>query len=210
MEGTFPVPLPNLFVSNGWIFTEFFFIISGFLFAKSCKKYLEKGVSLPQYMVGRMKKIYIPALFATMLDVIVRLVLTIISGQDYGLSVSRIIKTITFSDTLVFNEQPFPSVLWYVHVLMFCYFVYYILLKQNKTIRVAGGVILLFLSWYIAFSDFDYPFIFQNVGRGMFAFLIGIITNIYQESISDKTKYVISIVANVICILIKQVLRLKI
>lgn len=198
--GEFPIKnMPDIFVKNGWLFVEMFFIISGFLFAM-VQKERSQDVSFGSFIKRRIERLYIPALFATLCDVIIRLINTIYTGRDFGLSIQRVIKTLTFSDTLVFNEQPFPSVLWYLHVLFLCYFLFFFIMKRKGYTWWIGRLFLFYLGWYISQANISFPFLYQNIGRGVFAFSIGTFLYDFQNGIQQTKRQRVSIGLLILCV----------
>ena len=165
--------IPSLLVDKGWMFVELFFIISGFLMAYSMKKRMQT-TSLKSFMFSRFDRLLPPILFATLLEITVKVISMLVLNSGSRLSVTEIINSLTFASTYIYNGDPLPSVLWYIHVLILCYFVYYIICRfRRSTVYYVGILALFFFGWVLISQAWDVPFLFSRIGRGYFAFALG-------------------------------------
>lgn len=195
-SGAFPLAwMPDLFTKKGWIFVELFFIISGFLAAASSKHKIPE-TSFKNYVVSKLYRLYPPVLFITLFDVVVRIIGIIATHSTYRLTVFNLIKSLTFASTLIYNEEPFPTVLWYIHVLLLCYLLYFLIAKAKTTTKYYLGVAaLLLLGWALYALQLDLPFLYKNIGRGYFSFAIGLLIFEFQNKASAKCRQTVTVLA---------------
>ena len=189
----FPITwIPDVLVKRGWMFVEFFFIISGYLFAYTQKSRI-CTCDFKTYFLGRLKRLYPSVLFITVFDVLVRFVNMIVNNAGDRLTLASLIKSLTFTSTWIYKEEPFPTVLWYIHVLFLCYLIYYFIAKSKNNTRYLTGVIILFFAgWTMYAKDFSIPFLYKNIGRGYLAFSVGLLLHEFQISASEKTRKTVS------------------
>ncbi len=194
--GNFPLPfIPDIFTFKGWMFVELFFIISGFLFALSnrAKTY---STSFLKYVSARLIRLYPAVLFATMLDVGVRIIGILVTGASYRLTIANLVKSLTFASTLIFGEEPFPTVVWYIHVLFLCYIVYFFIAKLKKDWLYRGFLLIMFaVGLTLYFLNLNIPFLFRNIGRGLLSFALGALICEFQKNATKKTKILVSLIA---------------
>lgn len=212
-SGVFPIEwLPSLFVEKGWMFVELFFIISGFLCAASGKAKI-KGISFKAYLLSRLKRLYPPALFALLLDIIVRIIGIVFTGSGYRLTLFNTIKSLTFTTFIVFGEEPFPTVVWYLHVLLLCYLLYFLIGKaKNNLLYLFGVGTLLILGLSLYLLKLDLPFLYANIGRGYFSFAIGLLIYEFQAAAKEKARTVVTLVfmtLSAICLILSLCFSFK-
>lgn len=200
--GVFPIKwMPAVLVEKGWIFVEFFFIISGFLFAYS-NKYRIRDVEFGNYFKARMKRLYPPVVFALLLDAAVRIVDICLNQGGARLTVENILNTLTFASTWLYNEEPLPTVVWYIHVLLLCYFAYYLIARSKSETRYLLGVTVLFLfGWALYVAELDLPFLYRNIGRGYVAFSVGLLIFEFQNRFSEQTRKKVAVCAMILAAL---------
>lgn len=198
-SGAFPIFwIPSVFVEKGWMFVEFFFIISGFLFAYSQKERI-KTAKFGGYVLARLKRVYPPVLFITVLDVVLRLVQMVINQTGDRLSVSGVLQSLTFATTWIYNGEPFPTVVWYIHVLFLCYLVYYLIGKgKDQSAYLTGVIALAFFGWALYTAKLDLPFLYKNIGRGYLAFSVGLLIHEFQVSVPEHTRKILSYTAAIL------------
>ncbi len=192
-SGKFPLSfMPDVLTRRGWMFVELFFIISGFVCALSYKNKI-KDMHFGKYLGDRIKRLYPSVILITLFDVLVRVVGILATGDSYRLNVFNLIKSLTFATTLVYNEEPFPTVIWYIHVLFLCYLVYFFIAKQKTQTRYILSVIsLLIVGWVLYSQRIEFPFLYRNIGRGYLAFSVGVLICEFQSSASKKAKRIVS------------------
>ncbi len=194
--GNFPLSfIPDIFTFKGWMFVELFFIISGFLFALSnrAKTY---NATFAKYSSARLIRLYPAVFFATVLDVGVRIIGILVTGTSYRLTVANLVKSLTFASTLIFCEEPFPTVVWYIHVLFVCYIFYFFIAKLKNVHLYRAALFLMFaFGLTLYFLNLNIPFLFRNIGRGLLSFALGSLIWEFQKSANQKTKLSVSLIA---------------
>lgn len=185
----FPISwLPMFLVAKGWMFVEFFFIISGFLFAGSYKNKIP-FLSLGTYLHARLKRLYPSAVLIAVFDGLTRLVDIGINGGGTRLTVEGFLRTLFFTETWIYNGEPFPTVVWYIHVLFLCYVVYYFIAKaKNPEAYLVSMVGMLLFGWMLYTKQWDIPFLYRNIGRGYMAFAVGGLLREFQNRASEKLR----------------------
>ena len=185
----FPISwIPKLLVEKGWMFVEFFFIISGFLFANSYKNKIP-GTSFGPYLLARLKRLYPSVVLITVFDGLTRLVDVAINGGGTRMTLEGILRTLTFTETWIYNGEPFPTVVWYIHVLLLCYVVYYFVARtKNPAAYLTAVVGLLLFGWVLYTKQWNIPFLYRNIGRGYMAFSVGALLLEFQNSTSEKLR----------------------
>ena len=188
-SGVFPFSwMPELLVQKGWMYVELFFIISGFLTAYSYKHKIDT-ISFDQFFAGRFKRLYPSVVLVTILDAAVRVVGVFATKTAYRLSVTNLIKSLTFASTLIYNEEPFPTVLWYVHVLFVCWLLWYFAARaKTDTGYLAGTAGMLVLGLVLCQAELDFPFLYRNIGRGYLSFSIGLLLFEFQQRADWRCK----------------------
>ena len=192
----FPISwIPKLLVEKGWMFVEFFFIISGFLFANSYKN-KASGTSFGTYLLARLKRLYPSVVLIAVFDGIIRLVDVGINGGGTRLTLEGLLRTLTFAETWIYNGEPFPTVVWYIHVLLLCYVVYYFIAGAKKPVTYLAGMVgLLLLGWTLYVKQWNIPFLYRNIGRGYMAFSVGGLLLEFQNRASEKLRQRVSLCA---------------
>ena len=192
--GEFPLAfLPSLFVEHGDSFVDLFFIMSGFVFAYTHKTRAGE-VSLKDYAIARFKRLYFPVFYAVWLDVLVRVFAMCVLRVSSRLTVQSLIETLLFADTLLYNHEPFPTVVWYVHVLALCYMAYYLVLRSKTETRYVIAVFAMFVAgWILYIQRISFPLLYRNIGRGLFSFSIGLLINEFQSKVRESTRIKVSV-----------------
>ena len=197
-SNAFPITwIPQVLVAKGWMFVEMFFIISGFLFAYSQKSKIQK-CEFHTFVLARLKRLYPSVLFVTIFDVFTRVLHMCINHGSDRLTIGGLVKSLTFTTTWLYNEEPFPTVLWYIHVLFLCYILYYFIGKCKDETRYFACIIALVLfGWAIYAKPLSVPFLYKNIGRGYFSFGIGLLIYEFQTKVSEKIRQSVSYCAMV-------------
>lgn len=192
-DNAFPITwIPHILVADGWMFVEFFFIISGFLFAKSWKKRIPTCGFRP-YILSRLKRLYPSVVLITVFDALTRVVHMWVNHAGDRITLGNLLKSLTFASTWLYNEEPFPTVLWYIHVLFLCYLLYYFIAKRKtQTQYITAVVALVFFGWALYAKKLSFPFLYKNIGRGYLSFGIGLLIYEFQTMTSEKLRRKIS------------------
>ena len=198
----FPIHwLPDMLVEKGWMFVEFFFIISGFLFASAYKDRIA-AAPFGSYVLARLKRLYPSTLLIAGVDVLYRITDVLLNGANTRMTLSGILRTLTFAETWIYNGEPFPTVVWYIHALFLCYIVYYFIGKSRSDTGYLSKVIaLLLFGWVLYVKQWSIPFLYRNIGRGYMAFSVGLLIFEFQNRVSDRLRRRISVGAMVLSVL---------
>lgn len=180
-------------IYNGYMFVEMFFIISGFFLFKSI---LEKNQNLIEFIISRLKKLYLPYILALFSLVIIFLIV----GQNLNYSKwwSIIFEIFMLQNVGLPGSGGINYPCWYLSVLLYGSIIIFILIKKLGIKRfntISFVIVFLFYmysfiefqsleQWGYIFKFFYYPFI-----RGSSAMVLGGI--IYQ--LSNRIKSIDSI-----------------
>lgn len=201
-SGIFPISwMPMVLVKKAWIFVEFFFIISGFLFAYS-NKTRTQNMEFGPYLKARLKRLYPPVFFVLLLDIVVRIVDICVLQGGSRLTVENVLGSLTFASTWLYNAEPLPTVVWYIHVLLLCYVVYYFIARTKDPTNYLLGIIgLMLFGWVLYAAELDLPFLYQNIGRGYLSFSVGLLIYEFQIRVSERMRRRVSVGAIILAVL---------
>ena len=155
-------PYNGKYFGPGGIAVEFFFIVSGYLFMRSLKKWQDMPLwkGLPKMLLSKIKPIAIP------------LGLGLVSNLLYIWTV---------------GEKGFWGYLWYVRVMLVCFAVYFVLARWIKNRKAFFAVTLgiCLICSYVRFGLGEYAFSYT---RGGSALSIGILLS-YLPPLQSKKKW---------------------
>lgn len=119
------------------------------------------------------------------------LMLKIIWFQVYQLNVENLVKWLMCINIPVFKQHGYPPTMWYIHVLIICYTVYYIMCHTFKNDNYIVGLVC-FILFGIGLRTYglNVPFLNSDVGRGLFSFPIGLLIYEFQVRITLKKEKV--------------------
>lgn len=186
---------------NSYVFTEMFYLISGFLFAKVYINRITKGkgITFKKFMLSRYIRIFPLVIISTIVMYFFHLIYYNKFNVFFScgsLKLSRLFFDIFFSGTLTFgsNIHPLNGPLWYIGPLMLCYIIGYYLTKwykKNKNYYVY--IIPIIIGIFILNTNFNFFIFNTSVGRGLISFFIGILLGnkflqTYFDNLSFKNK----------------------
>lgn len=174
-----PKPFENYLkplYENGWIMVELFFIISGFVMAYGYRDKIASGViEFDYYMKKRIKHIW-PLMFITLLVVLAEeLIYHGISDQNFvygGFDAWHFLLNILMIQYGWFDMNfSFNGPAWCIPVEIFCYILFYLVIKNKKniylyTVAIIGATAVYLMGWNL-------PFVNQAMSRGVICFFLG-------------------------------------
>lgn len=176
------------FFARGRISVEFFFLVSGFLAAKSAKKPKKAGVTIGSdtfyFILRKIKTIFPYHIFAVVLSV----VLLLFYSDSFLKDVIKKLPSIFFLQRTGISESAFVSVEWYICSMLFALALIYPLMRKNfdAVTLVAAPVASSMLIGYLIktygkmpltdqFATFTFPCNLRSVAvvlLGCFAFAV--------------------------------------
>lgn len=156
---------------------ELFFLISGYLAAKSVEK-IEAGQSFRDFFLPRVIRIVPLAAISTLFYTLCWL----ICWRGQGIEVWKVLVTcLCVQSGGLFSVMYINSHLWYLSVLLLCTFLLYLLTALAKKLGIKSrylflGMVLIGLT--TAISKLSVPFLNEQAARGYMSFFLGIL--LYQ------------------------------
>lgn len=155
---------------GGYLGVAFFFFFSGY--GLICSMSRQKTTFL-EYFKKRISKVYIPAVFVSLIWVIILFYLPCLQDEGLGITDKICSKNIITSLLSVFILNFYDSILWFVGVIMVLYVLlfFYDLIKQKNNILAFLFLITSTICVTIAVYYFVAPF----ASISIFAFAIGVL-----------------------------------
>ena len=179
----------------GSFMVELFFMLSGFgMMLGYSERIISHTISFRDFIVKRLRKIYPPFLFFTLLTAALELAYCIKCGTTFAygnFDIQHLIYNLLLMQNGFFGKEwSFDAPSWCISICMLCYLLFYLILSRVKEERhgcyVFFGAAL--LGTTITLSGVDYPLWNSLVGRGMASFFIGaILCTIYRNR--EKFRY---------------------
>lgn len=186
------------FFGNGRTGVEFFFLVSGFLTAKSAYKLSQNrqytiGKSTYDFMFKKIKSVFTPHIIVCILSAVY---LAVYSDKLFYDILKRL-PSVLFLERTGISETPFVKVEWYLASMFFALVIVYPLLLKNydftaKVIAPAGSALL--IGWLIhnygmlANKWCDSAFTYLTNIRALAVILLGIFCFEISQQIKIKTK----------------------
>ncbi len=198
---------------NSYVFTEMFFIISGFLFAKIyIDRIKNNNYTLKKFMTSR----YIRIFPLVIISSIVMYILHSIYFNKFGVffscgtkKIEILIFDILFAgiSTLGIQIGSLNGPIWYIGPLMLCYILaYFLTQKYKKNNNYLIYSLPIFVGLYIFLSGYNLFILNTNIARGLIAFFTGTLignTKVlnYFDTLKTKKKYIIKSIMFIIILL---------
>lgn len=179
---------------NSNLFVIFFFMASGILYYKVYYHKILNDNSLKKFFVGRIIRIYPLVLVTSCYMYLINILLfkyNKVLWYDGSLSLWDLFSDILFGGKAIFGlKNTLNSPIWYIGILMFCYFIAYILTKINKkyhhfyifSIPVFLGLLMYYSHKTISLWNI-------SIAGGLINFFIGVILGwLFQKIDNIKQK----------------------
>lgn len=186
--------IEHSFFRAGGLAVEIFFIISGFLLAKSAYKALQKGNELPagvavkNYFWGRVKRLWPEYMFALLLCAL----LTNLFSHHLSM------RTFMLNVTMMAGWGNIPNIIngiWYVIILFWggCLLFNLIILYRERATSVILPIISFLCLFYLInhgknITGHQYPIEFNLISKGTIRGLLGLSVGIYCYQICEYIK----------------------
>lgn len=179
---------------------EFFFIISGFLSAKSIEK--TANMEFGPFILGKIKRIYPMAIIACASFAILLVGWRILIGDWYNGMVPTVWDLFTSFFMIqvggavnnVSHGLNYPA--WYLSVLMICYGLEWLVVYVCKKLKASPLYAFIFISLMglgCVLYEYNLPFYSEKSGRGYMAFFLGLVLYYIYEKVDHKIITIISI-----------------
>ena len=194
-------PILNFLAYNSKFFVEMFFLISGVLFFYAYLPKIINGIKIKEFITKRVIRLFPLLIITTFIMYIGNFILFEYNGTlwtDGSLNLIDLFTDIIFGGKAIFGAcNTLNGAIWYINVLMLCYFIAYYLTKLYKKYNsIIFFAIPIFIGLFIYYSGFDY-FIWNIwVSRGLTSFFIGILLAKFFEyfkKLDNKYKIFIKI-----------------
>ena len=180
---------------HGSFMVELFFMLSGFgMMLGYSERIIGHKISFRDFIVKRLRKIYPPFLFFTLVTIILELAYYHRCGTTFvygNFDIQHLIyNLLLMQDGFFGKDWSLDAPSWCISICMLCYLLFYLILYRVRNERhgcyVFFGAAL--LGTNITLSGVDYPLWNSLVGRGIACFFIGaILCTVYRNR--EKFRY---------------------
>lgn len=181
-----------LFSRKSYVFVEMYFILSGILFAYAYEERIQNGLSLKEFFINRVKRLYPLVIVTTLYMYLANYFLYRATGTLYScgtLKVSDLLFDLFLAGKCIFHgAKTLNAPIWYVSVLMLCYLIAFVQnkLSKNKTVLFCFSFLTLLVGLLMRFDKKQYPFWNEDVARGLIAFFAGLLLGHFMKWLSEK------------------------
>lgn len=186
------------FFANGRTGVEFFFLVSGFLAAKSAYKMSHGrqqsiGKCTYDFMLGKIKSVFTPHIIVCALSVIY----LVMYSEKFFYDILKRLPSVLFLERTGISETPFIKVEWYLASMFFALVIVYPLLLKSydftaKVIAPAGSAFLIgYLIYHYGMLPNEYcesAFTYSSNLRALAVILLGVFCFEISRNIEIKTK----------------------
>lgn len=184
-------PILSFFYEYGWVLTEMFFVISGFVMVCGYKDKIANGViGFREYIAKRYKRIYPLFLFTLIVVTAEQLCFMSFFGKSFVYKNFDLTHFVTnllcvqsgwFDNTMSFNG---PA--WCISVELLCYIVFYLAVRFSKNSRKRYyliSIIMIMLGLGAISMKLKLPFFdYRYTARGLLCFFVGVLLyEVYQN-----------------------------
>ncbi len=172
-------------VRNGWMFVDFFFVLSGFVIATAFRRRVADGFPIAWFMGLRLGRIYPVHLFVTALFVALQLVLLVKGGSGKAfhgdMSLAGLLASLTLTQTFLLpNGVAWNAPSWSIAVEMWTYLIFAVLFRvfgsRNGLTVVCAIVAAASCGWIAAFHAGNMNDVyFGAIFRCAYGFALGVI-----------------------------------
>lgn len=170
---------------------ELFFLISGYLMYKHIDG-IQGNISLVEFGKKRIIRLY-PMLFITVLVefILHKISSAVVGGASYVYGIfDLLVNSFGLQQLGIYNTKAINQPTWYLSVLLYCYFLFFLVTKVSKNKNadpfVVYSLIVVFSSAIITYG-WNTLFLNSSIGRGLFAFFLGVLLGKYLDSVK-KTR----------------------
>lgn len=201
-------PLNNNFIFHflfkfSYVLTDLFFVMSGILFAYCYHIKITKGLGIDSFMKGRYKRVMPLVAVTSVLTFLGNLVLFISGDKLFSqgsVSLWDLICDVLFSGKAIMGGGVILNApIWYINVLLLCYFVAFICVTVENKINFGFVYIIpVILGIMMQCTGGNYPMWNPLIARGFIAFFVGVLLNRYLEVMPSKKMSIARILSLVI------------
>ncbi len=165
-----------LYKYGGYLGNYFFFLLSGFLSCMSYRDKISKGlVGIERFILKKILKWY-PLYLITNVIQLIRIVR--VSGIRGALPLRKLIPIFTMTATGWMDDYyPYNFPCWFICTLLLMQFVFYMIMRIYSYRNLYRISVLIMIVWgYILMTyNFNFPFMYNHDGEGLFNFFMGVI-----------------------------------
>ncbi|MCR4795691.1 MAG: acyltransferase [Ruminococcus sp.] len=179
----------------GSFMVELFFMLSGFgMMLGYSERIISRSISFREFIVKRLKRIYPPFLFFTLLTVILELAYYYRCGTTFkygNFDIQHLIYNLLMMQEGFFGtEWSFNAPAWCISICMLCYLLFYLILcrvkKESHACYVFFAAAL--IGTALTISGAKYPLWNELVGIGVSCFFIGALLCVVYKN-REKFRY---------------------
>ncbi|WP_299289381.1 acyltransferase [uncultured Mucilaginibacter sp.] len=201
LKTVFPnsISLNNEFISNGYMFVDFFFVLSGFVIAYNYESKISNYIEFKQFMVKRLFRVY-PLHLVMLMIALMYVVFRIIIGFHFKPDAIKLYTVETFFTNLfLLNSIKFPNTndlswnypSWSISAEVISYMVFaaftLTIKKLNLSyLRTIVWLLVLGISIYWIHSLSNNYFIFLTYNNGFIRGLIGFFSGVICQQVFQK------------------------